>query len=191
MRSSPPRRHARSAWSLGGAGREDWSKAIWSHRMAVTAPSKIKVPETTVASPAGVPRAYNFNDFGCPASAKASFDLQRQFPKLSSLPKAPGPDAAFKSAVRGCQASSRARKHRPVHFMRSALAQLVKEAAMRRCKPKTLLEGGVGPPWKSERPALRTPAAQELPNIAPSKISTPCWVCKTCKGTVRPRWRGQ
>src|SRR6478735_4236374 len=104
--------------------------------MAVTAPSKIKVPETTVASPAGVPRAYNFNDFGCPASAKASFDLQRQFPKLSSLPKAPGPDAAFKSAVRGCQASSRARKHRPVHFMRSALAQLVKEAAMRRCKPK-------------------------------------------------------
>jgi hypothetical protein len=114
--------------------------------MAVTAPSKIKVPETTVASPAGVPRAYNFNDFGCPASAKASFDLQRQFPKLSSLPKAPGPDAAFKSAVRGCQASSRARKHRPVHFMRSALAQLVKEAAMRRCKPKTLLEGGVGPP---------------------------------------------
>ena len=99
-----------------------------------------------MASPAGVPRAYNFNDFGCPASAKVSFDLQRQFPKLSSLPKAPGPDAAFKSAVRGCQASSRARKHRPVHFMRSALAQLVKEAAMRRCKPKTLLEGGVGPP---------------------------------------------
>ena len=76
------------------------------------------------------------HDLGCPASTKASFDLQRQFPKLSSsqrlttaarAPKAPGPDAASKRAIRGCPASSRARKHHPVHFMRSALARAVKE----------------------------------------------------------------
>jgi hypothetical protein len=89
-----------------------------------------------LVSPLGVPRAYNFNDFGCPASAKASFGPQRQFTKLSSpqrpttaahAPKRRLPKELFEAGRRAAERENITLSD----FMRSALAQE---------------EGGVGPP---------------------------------------------
>jgi hypothetical protein len=120
------------------------------------APDRIYQSEQ-VASPAGVPRAYNFNDFGCPASAKAPFDLQTQFPKLSSsqrpttVARAPKRRDLFAAARRAAKQENITLSNFTLsNLMRSAPAQAVEETTVRRRKPPKTLEtlegGGVDPP---------------------------------------------
>ena len=71
-------------------------------------------------------------------------------------------------------------------LMRPALAQAVKETAMRRRKTQNDGEEELAHPER-KRDGRRCNAgrSRSIPNITPSKIFTSCGVCKSCKAAQR------